>query len=108
MQVKRAGFEIRVAPGARVWHDCGYQGVTTRLGLWQVEDKARARLLFRRRWAQGWVPWLEFWTVTFPVSSAYYLVQFARNGHLIAWSAAYIRGTLHGALGTASASAATG
>lgn len=99
MQVKRAGFEIRVAPSARVWHDCGYQGVTTRLGLWQIEDKARARLLFRRRWARGWVPWLPFWTATFPVSSAYYLGQFARKGHLIAWSAAYIRGTVSGAWG---------
>jgi hypothetical protein len=99
MRVKRAGYEIRVAPGARVWHDCGYKSLTTRLSLYQIEDKARARLLFRRRWARGWVPWLQFWAVAFPVSSAYYLARFARNGHLAAWSAAYIRGTLRGARG---------
>lgn len=99
MQVKQAGFEIRVAHAAQVWHDCGYAGVTTRLGLWQIEDKARARLLFRRRWARGWGPWLWFWTATFPLSSAYYLAQFARHGHLVAWTAAYIRGTVRGAWG---------
>jgi len=99
MRVKQAGFEIRVAVGARVWHDCGYQGMTTRLGLWQIEDKARARLLFRRRWVRGWGSWIPFWGVTFPVSSAYYLAQFARHGHLVAWTGAYIRGTARGVRG---------
>jgi GT2 family glycosyltransferase len=99
MRVKRAGYEIRVAPAAQVWHDSGYHSLTTRLGLWQIEDNARARLFFRRRWARGWGPWLQFWGVVFPVSSAYYLARCVRGGHFAAWSAAYLRGTLRGARG---------
>ena len=96
VRVQRAGYELRVAPSAVVWHDCGYKSLTTRLGPWQIEDKSRARLLFRRRWEHGFVPWLGFWTVAFPLSSGYYLARFARHGHLVAWSAAYLRGTLRG------------
>ena len=91
VRVQGAGYEIRVAPSAVVWHDCGYRSLTTRLGpSWQIEDQSGARLLFRRRWARGLVPWLGFWTVAFPMSSVYYLARFARHGHLAAWSAAYL------------------
>lgn len=97
LRVKLAGYEVRIAREAVVFHDLGYAGFAIRLrSADRIEQQARSRLWIRRRypWAFRSPAW--FWLVTFPLSSAYYLYRFARDGHLVEWSRAYARGTVQG------------
>lgn len=102
VRMARAGYEVAVTRAATVWHDVGYSGWTTRLGRWQVFDQARSRLLFRRRFPGACGSWLQFWLVTFPISTVYYLLRFASAGDFRGLTACYIRGTMHGARADAS------
>ena len=99
LRVSRAGYEVRVAYRARVWHDSGYRSHTTRLGLYEIEDQACSRLLFRRRYPEASGSWALFWLGWFPLTTVYYLVRFGRALHLAAWSGAYFRGTFRGMWG---------
>ena len=96
-RVKHTGYDVGIAVPARVWHDAGYRSRTTRLHLDHIDNQARARVLFRRRFrAECGSLWL-FWLVVFPLSTLYYFARFAAAGH--AWSRikGYVRGTVAGA-----------
>ncbi len=103
VRMAQAGYEVAVSGGATVWHDVGYAGWATRIGRWQVFDQARSRLRFRRRFPGMCGSRLQFWALTFPISTVYYLVKFARARDFRALTACYARGTIEGAKGDVSA-----
>lgn len=97
LRVMRAGFQVRVAPAAKVWHDCGYRTLSLRLlNSERVEMQALARIRIRRRFPEVFGSPLSFWLVFFPTTTAYHLARFAKEGEFLAWTVAYCRGSWRG------------
>lgn len=99
LRLARAGYEVRVATGAKVWHDVGYSGLMTRLDVpaHLIENRARARVFARRRFRDEFGSPLKFWLAVFPLSTALFFVRIARAGRFRALAGAYLRGTWQGA-----------
>jgi GT2 family glycosyltransferase len=97
LRARRAGYEVRVAPAARVWHDHGYRRLSVRLlNRDRIVDQARARILIRRRHREVFGSLAAYLLVTFPATTGYYLFRFARERRLREWGSAYATGTWHG------------
>lgn len=96
LRARQGGFRTVVAPNAIEWHDVGYRGPLTRTSVQSIEDQARARIAFRKRFCNSWTDWVAFVTIVFPLSSVAYLIQLVRSGQLRLGVAAYWRGTVTG------------
>jgi len=96
LRARQAGFRTVIAPEAVEWHDIGYSGPLTRTNLHSIQDQARARIAFRKRFRNRWTDWAVFFAIIFPVSSAVYLYRLAASRQLRAGTRAYLSGTLLG------------
>jgi GT2 family glycosyltransferase len=96
VRVAAAGYQIRVAVDAKIWHDHGYGGPTTRISSAWAYDQARARILARRRFPKeiGSLP--VFFLTVFPASTLVYLRSFTVLPDRWAATRAYFLGTWAG------------
>ncbi|MBV8194352.1 MAG: glycosyltransferase family 2 protein [Candidatus Dormibacteraeota bacterium] len=93
-RVLDSGYSVCVDPRARVWHDSGYTAFTTRISEAAVRDQSRARIFIRRRYPDRFASLAGFWVLTFPITTAYYLIRFLRARHPLRLMRAYVAGTV--------------
>jgi GT2 family glycosyltransferase len=70
------GYNIVSVLGAVTYHDFGAFTLLTRISEDRTLDQARSRILYRRKYVRRLLPWLYFWLVVFPGSTAYYFKEF--------------------------------
>ena len=98
LRLKQKGYKIAAITTAIDWHDIDYFGHTTRTDYRKIYDQAKSRILFRRRFFNGFNDKLRFWVVIFPASSLYYFKAAlkSQDDRKIRMMLQYVRGTFDG------------
>lgn len=98
LRAKMNGYTTATITKAREWHDIDYGGHVTRTDSVKVYDQAKSRILFRRRFFTSAIEWLAFWSISFPISTLYYIkaILASSDKKKLAMLAGYVKGTIDG------------
>jgi GT2 family glycosyltransferase len=79
LRLQDSGLELRVATGARVWHDVGYAGPFTRMSERWTADQGRSRVRMHRRHPGRMGPVVRYLVTVFPLATLAYAWALRRD-----------------------------